>query len=132
MAPRFLLPLFALVACTPDEGPEALEEGDLSRSPLDGTPQGIGLLAFLNDRGTTLTVLDVTVDLDVRAARNLIAHRDGGDRIFGTRDDNRFDGIEEVDAVAWVGPSTLDQMFAYVAATGWIPEGEDVLGTWDG
>jgi hypothetical protein len=123
-----------LAACTPaiDDSPEALAEATSARSPLDGTPEGVGVLAFVNDGTTTVTVLDNDVPLDVRAAKGIVHHRDGADRVYGTRDDDRFDGIEELDNVSYVGPAALDALFAYAAADGWVPSGAETLGTYDG
>jgi hypothetical protein len=52
--------------------------------------------------------------------------------VAGTADDDPFGGIDEVDRVRQVGPATLDALFAWVAANGWVPGGDDTLGTWDG
>ena len=78
----------------------------------EGSIDAIALLAFLNDATTTMTVLDYEVPLDKRAAGNLIGHRNGGDDVFGTSDDDLFDSVAEVDAVRWVGPATLDRLAA--------------------
>lgn len=111
-----------------ETGPEA------SSSPLivDGSPDAVGLLGFLNAPTTTHAVLDDDVPLDRRAADNLIGHRDGPDGVAGTRDDDLFDDIAEVDAVFWVGPSTMDRLLAHARSLGWVPEGGDLLGTYDG
>lgn len=121
--------LGALLAnCAPAD-----ELGDESAAVIvDGSPDGIGLLAFLNDGATTLVVLDDEVPLDSRAAGNLIAHRNGVDGVFGTSDDDRFDTIVEVDDVPWVGEASLDRMLAFAHARGYVPSGADVLGVFDG
>ena len=126
--------LFATVfaaACAP--APDAAEEQAATEKSaiVDGTPEGVGLLAFLNAAETTLTVLDDDVPLDKRAAENLIAHRDGPDGVFGTADDDLFDDVAEVDDVDWVGPAALDKMLAYATAHGYVPTGGDVLGVFD-
>jgi hypothetical protein len=94
-----------------------LETTDASLS--DGTPDGIGLLAFINDSATTFELLDIDVALDRRAAENLVAARP-------------FDAVDEVDAVSWVGPSAMGKLLAYARDNGWVPTGDDVLGTYDG
>lgn len=98
---------------------------------VEGTAPAAGVLAMLNHPATTVAALDEDAALDVRAARNLIAHRDGGDAQPGTGDDRSFDTIAEVDAIEYVGPSALAKLEAFAAAGSWIPEGTDVLGTWD-
>ena len=98
----------------------------------DGTPDAVGLLAFLNDPSTTVDVLDHEVPLDARAAKYLIAHRDGADGVFGTADDNLFDDVAEVDSVYWVGPKTINRIAEFAWAEGWTPVGDEHLGAWDG
>jgi len=77
-------------------------------------------------------VLDITVGLDRRGAGNLIAHRDGGDRLWGTTDDDIYNSVDEIDAVRFVGPASIDRMVTYAAQQGWVPGGEDILGVYDG
>jgi len=98
----------------------------------DGTPDAVGVLAFLNSLEATRQVLDEQVPLDRRAADNLVAHRDGEDETPGTADDDPFDTVAEVDDVSWVGPSALDRLAEYAASAGWVPQADDVLGVYDG
>ena len=98
-----------------------LVELDPARSSWEGTPEGVGLVEFINDEATTFEVLDITVGLDRRAAGNLIAHRDGGDRAWGTTDDDIYNTVDEIDAVRFVGPRTIDRMVGYAAKSGWVP-----------
>jgi hypothetical protein len=109
-----------------------LEELALARSSWEGTPEGVGLLDFLNAESTTFSLLDVDVALDRRAAGNLVAHRDGGDRKWGTSDDDVFSDVEEVDRVRFVGAKSLDRMVLFAARDGWVPGAEDILGVYDG
>ena len=109
-----------------------LMELEQARSGWEGTPEGVGLLDFLNAEETTQNVLDYTVGLDRRAAGNLIAHRDGGDRKWGTSDDDVFNNVDEVDDVRFVGPRTLDKMVSFALRQGFVPGSEDVLGVYDG
>ena len=76
-----------------------------------------------NDEETTKGVLDYTVGLDRRAAGNLIAHQDGGDRKWGTSDDDIFNTVDEVDTVRFVGPLG---MVAFALRTGFVPGANDV------
>src|SRR5690606_27916344 len=118
-------------ACAP--APEAAEEQAATEQSaiVDGTPEGVGLLAFLNASETTHSVLDDDVPLDKRAAANLVAHRNGPDGVFGTADDDLFDDVAEVDAVPWVGPAAIDKLLAYATAQGYVPSGDDLLGVFD-
>jgi hypothetical protein len=91
------------------------------------------MLSFVNDASTTLTVLDLDAALDSRAASGIVAHRDGPDGKVGTKDDDHFDTIAELDAVYYVGDSALQAILDYASAHGWVAtDPDDVLGTWDG
>jgi hypothetical protein len=110
-------------------------EGSLDTATLalvEGSPEAIGLLGFLNNPTTTVDVLDHDVPLNRRAARNLIHHRDGFDGVTGTYDDNLFDHLAEVDAVRWVGTSAMASLVNFAFTQNWVPTADDVLGTWDG
>jgi hypothetical protein len=98
---------------------------------VSGTPEAVGLLDFLNDPSTNYEVLDIDVALDRRAAGNLISHRDGGDGVYGTSDDDLFSSVREVDAVRWVGPRSIERMVGFADLLGFVPTGTDYLGTWD-
>ncbi|MBM4388120.1 MAG: hypothetical protein FJ088_10310, partial [Deltaproteobacteria bacterium] len=52
-------------------------------------------------------------------ATNIIAHRNGADKAYGTEDDNPFDSIEELDSVPYVGSTIIAKLEAY--ANGWNP-----------
>lgn len=128
-----LFPLgLALVGCVSNE----LDtwEGDVAASSMgivSGTPESIGLIDFLNDASTDFEVLDLDVGLDRRAAGNLISHRNGGDDVYGTSDDDLFSSVREVDSVRWVGPRSIERMVKFAEALGFVPTGTDYLGTWD-
>ena len=122
-----------LVGCMTNE--LSTWEGDVSGSSkgiVSGTPEAIGLLDFLNDPSTDFDVLDLDAELDRRAAGNLISHRNGGDDIYGTSDDDLFSSIREVDNVRWVGPRSIERMVDFASSIGFVPTGTDYLGTWDG
>ena len=112
--------------------PADLEEADEAKSHWEGTPEGVGVLDLLNDEATTFDVLDRDVPLDRRAAGNLIAHRDGGDRRWGTTDDDVYGSLDEVDAVRFVGQRSMDRLVSFASKTGWVPGAEDLLGIYDG
>ena len=97
-------------------GAPVVDDGVSVRVLEEGTPESLGVVALLDDPGTTVTVLDVDAKLDARAARNLVAHRDGGDW---------FDSIAEVDAVPYVGDATLQLLVDFAVAGGWV--GDDAL-----
>ncbi len=122
----------ATLGCRGEDAAQSLDATSTGQAAiLDGTPESVGVLGFLNAPTTTFLVLDEQVPLDRRAAENLIAHRDGADGVPGTADDNPFDDIAEVDDVPYVGPATLAKLLAFARAEGFVPEGEDLLGVFD-
>ena len=74
------------------------------------------VIAFVNSPETTIDLLDADVGLDSRAAVNIIAHRDGADGVYPSADDNRFDSLEELDRVAFVGESALRKLRDFAVA----------------
>ncbi len=107
------------------------DEIGVTAQDVAGTPDELALLRFLNDASTTVAVLDQQVPLDSRAARGLVAHRDGRDGVFGTSDDDRFDSAAEVDAVTYVGPAAMTALTTFAVAGGWVHD-DEVFGTFDG
>jgi len=127
----FALVLVLLTGCA-ETIEEELQPVDVMTYPVvEGSAEAIGLLDLVNDESTTFGVLDDEVPLDRRAAGNIIAHRDGGDRAAGTSDDDLFGTVEELDSVRWVGARSIQRIGDYAEGAGWVPEGDDVLGTWD-
>ena len=94
---------------------------------LPGSAPEIGLLRFVNDSSTTLEVLDDDAGLRGDTARNIIEHRDGAGALT-----DPFDTIGELDAVSNVGESALQDLLDFAFDNGFVPRGDDVLGTWDG
>lgn len=87
----------------------------------DGSAEAIGVLRFLNSPAADVATLDVAAALDVRAARNIVAHVRGPDGLLGTGDDDLLDSIAELDAIPQVGPATIARLVAYVDSIGGIP-----------
>ncbi len=123
--------LFLFGCSSPLSADPAAPEG-VSARVVDGTPDGVGLLAFLNDPATSLVLLDIDVALDNRAATSLTEHRAGKDLKLGTSDDDLFGSIAEADACYWVGESALLAMTAWATTHGFVPKGDDELGVYDG
>lgn len=126
---RFVALMLALAAC--NGATQDLDGSDAARARVieEDTPEAFGVLNFLNDAGTDVTLLDIDAALDVRAARNLIARRDGPDARFGTSDDQPFMTIAEVDDVAYVGDAALRRLLDYAQANGWIHGDDPYYGT---
>lgn len=125
------LALATVAACTVDAPDHRAEVAHATETIVHGSPEAIGALAFLNDGATTLDVLDHDVALPSHAATKLVAHRDGPDATFGTSDDDPYDDLYEVLGVKYVGPARLEDIVAYAAANGWVPEGDELLGVYD-
>lgn len=101
-------------ASLPGDAPDLPDDG-----PWDYTTAERGAILDVANVAT-LEELDLDVPLDSRAAENIVAHRDGDDVLFGTADDNLFDDLFELDAIAYVGPTALDQLLAYAYDTGYL------------
>ncbi len=115
-AMRHLLPAALLLAACAAEldtaDPAALSEG---------TPEAVGVLRFLNGPAADVITLDVDAALDVRAARNIVAHVRGADGVLATSDDDLLGSIGELDGISQVGPATIDRLVAYVDSIGGVP-----------
>jgi len=66
--------------------------------------------------------LDDDAHLWGRAARNIIAYRDGADERPGTADDNIYDDLDELDDVSWVGWFAFSALSKYATNNGYCPK----------
>lgn len=73
------------------------------------------VLLFVNSASADFETLDIDVALDIRAARNIVTHRNGADGIYGSADDNMFDDLKELDDIKYVGNSALNKLRKYVS-----------------
>ena len=87
---------------------------DQSSQPSSGSPDA-ALLALINDPGISLQFLDIDVGLNARAAKSIINFRNGPDGIPNTTDDKQFNSVAQLDAVPYVGASTLNLLRSYIA-----------------
>ncbi len=116
-----------ILACTTDVQVAATDEAQSTQARLGLTNDEVAdILDFLNDCEASFDVLDTSVGLDSDAAENLVEHRDGGDAKCGTRDDDAYDTLDEVDAVTQVGDQTILDILDYVNG------GADGAGEWEG
>ena len=130
---------FFLTACgAVDEVDSRTEAVDASpwlptnESIVEGSPEALALLRFVNHPTTTMVVLDIDARLDRRAAAGIVRHRLGLDGLSDTEDDNLFESIAEVDAVKWVGPKTLALLKVFAIDLGFLDRGEDQSGEYEG
>ena len=94
-------------------GCEGVELDDWATQPYEaatGNPETACLLHFVNDPSIGVVYLDDDARLDRRAAKNLILHRDGRDRVSGTGDDNLFNNLSELRHIKWVGDSAIGKL----------------------
>jgi DNA uptake protein ComE-like DNA-binding protein len=49
-----------------------------------------------------------------------VVYRDGADGICGTADDRRFQSIEQVDAVKYIGSGALERLASHAHLHGWV------------
>ena len=111
------LSLFAVLmlnACASLTSPDAIDSQALASSELHNLPlcQSQAILDLLHAPTTNVETLQA-IDVHTRAAKHLVAHRDGPDAIAGTPDDVAFASLEEVDAVPWVGPVAMDALLSW-------------------
>jgi len=110
-----LVLLTSTLACTP--GIDSADSFTVDAASLS-VAEAQGILRFVNDSQTSQDLLDHEVGLDKRAARNIVQHRQGADALDGTADDDRFDNLDELDAVSYVGKSALAKLLEYARALG--------------
>lgn len=123
---RRFLSLALLCSCAATGGDEPFDE-QTQTAIVEGSPEAIGVLAVANELAQT--ALDDDVGLDARAAKNIATRRNGADKQLGTGDDNPYDTIAELDAVAYVGKAAFDKLLAYALANGFVPQ--PMLGDWE-
>jgi DNA uptake protein ComE-like DNA-binding protein len=71
------------------------------------------LLEFVNR--ASMATLDQEVSIDVRAAKNIVQYRNGEDGVVGTEDDNKFESIDDLLSIDYVGDTTVDKIRSYIS-----------------
>jgi phosphatidylserine/phosphatidylglycerophosphate/cardiolipin synthase-like enzyme len=116
LAPFALL----LAACGGDEESAADEAFATALPYAEGSPEALSVMALVNDASVDVAELDGPAKLDARAAKAVIAWRDGPDATVRTGDDDPFDRLAELDDVKYVGSKTIQTLFAYAQAQGYL------------
>ncbi len=107
------LVFLSAVACN-----QAVQDGDdkLDEIAPPGKADGMfgecevkQVLVYVNDLDNTQDVMK-SDGIYTRAAKNILAHRNGPDGLAGTDDDDYFDTFEELDDVYYVGPKTMQRL----------------------
>ncbi|MEM6995152.1 MAG: phospholipase D-like domain-containing protein, partial [Myxococcota bacterium] len=130
-----LLAALTLAACsgaTPGDDPLDDEHAGFADGKADGIVAGsdeaAAVLLLVNDPAVDFEELDDDARLHKTAAANIIEHRNGEDGLVSTADDDRFDDLDELDKVSFVGPTALLRLRDYAVAQGYL---EQVLGGGD-
>ena len=113
----FALPLIVLGCVdSAEESPDGIDDRGVA-GKADGSQltecETAKILELLNG-GVTADNLE-RAGVHARAAKALVEYRDGADALPGTADDDKFDNIDEVDEVAYVGRVAFTQLAAAVA-----------------
>jgi DNA uptake protein ComE-like DNA-binding protein len=118
-----LLVTVSMVGCVADDLDTAPSSYGLSLSPASAQQ----ILDLVNYPGTDTATLDTSAGLDSRAAKNIIAARNGADGIAPSADDVAFTTIAQLDAIPQVGDAAFQKLQTYAAAHP-APAGETVEG----
>ncbi len=92
----------------------------------EGSAEAIAVLAVANDLSIDVQLFDDDIGLDARAARNIVAHRDGADPDT-TDDDDLFDDLRELFSVSYCKKSCIDRILEYARDNGYYSDNSDRL-----
>jgi len=112
-----------LVGCAVDAGTDSTSSSTTTISQADAAK----ILDFVNYPTTTEEILDGNVRLDSRAAKAIIAKRNGKDGVYPSADDAPFATLADLDAISYVGETALSKLSSY-ASMNPAPSGELVEG----
>jgi hypothetical protein len=125
--------LLAVTACAPmgdevdGEDDDFLADGKSDAYGVaEGSPDALGVLRLVNEADFDL--LDVTVGLDRRPARNIVDWRSGDDGQEGTDDDRVFETLVQLDKIKRVGHTAFGKLLDYARANGYVWVEDCVLG----
>ncbi len=92
----------------------------------EGSAEALGVLALVNDPDMTPEALKAAAHITIRAAGNIVDHRDGPDATPGTSDDDKFDTLRELDDIPWVGPASLHALLEAARDRGLVATGAKI------
>jgi hypothetical protein len=122
-----LLAVGGLAACTTEDG-DGIDDSFLGNGKADafgvaeGSPDAYGVLTLVNT--ATLDELDNAAGLSANAAKAIVHHRQGGDRMDNTADDDPIDTLTELDAIPYVGPMAFQLLLDQARAAGDVPSAD--------
>jgi len=101
-------------------GPSAIDQlyamvaGTCEDAPTVASCEDTAHIDFVNDPTTDADHLKA-IGVYSRGADNVVAVRNGADGLAGTADDDLFDSLEEIDAVSYIGASSIAALEDYAA-----------------
>ena len=110
-----LLAAAAGCAESPADGPPGDDEAatfggtDLKADGKYTDCELLEVLKLVNESATDTAALNA-VGVRTEAANRIFSHRKGPDATLGTADDDLFDSLDELDAILYVGPNTLNAL----------------------
>lgn len=128
LVPCVLLVSAVLLAC--DDGSEAgldpvdapfFEDGKADGAITEGSPLAIGVLRAANESSRDVLSKTSGVGLGTRTTDEILKVRNGKDKKAGTADDKPFATLAALDAVPWVGPTSLAKLVAFAQKMGLVP-----------
>jgi hypothetical protein len=102
------------------EDARAVTAGKSDGGIAEGSAEAIGILRAANESSRSIFINKM--HLSTRVADVLLAYRVGDDEQVGTADDERFDTLEELDAVPFVGPQVFEALLAYARDHDLVPD----------
>lgn len=107
--------LTALAACGDGLGTGVDEANEIPWA--EGSPEAKAILAVANDTTLGVAVFDDDMGLDARAAKGIVAHRDGAD-LESREDDDPFDNLRELFSISYCKKSCLERILQYAKDNG--------------
>lgn len=107
--------LTALAACNDGLGTGVDEANEIPYA--EGSPEAKAILAVANDTTLGVAIFDDEMGLDARAAKGIIAHRDGADP-ESREDDDPFDNLKELYGISYCKTSCLERILQYAKDNG--------------
>ncbi len=125
-----LLSMVALSSCmeaeVEDGATDSFPSGKADGGIDEGSPEAIGVLAFVNDASMTAPKLKAEAGITSRVSNNIVNHRRGPDGSVNTADDDKFDTLAELDAIPYVGPATLNALLEAARERGLVASGAKI------
>ncbi|MGH7285140.1 MAG: hypothetical protein ACRELY_26755, partial [Polyangiaceae bacterium] len=110
------LAALALLAGCSGGADESVDDSSASATSTISPVDAAKILDLVDYPDTDEALLDITIKLDSRAAKGIIAKRNGADGVYPSSDDAPFTTLAQLDAVSYVGDSALAKLQSYAIA----------------